>query len=112
MRVTWIDLNHIAANLPKSVDIRSRRSRAMTKIFSDQLVEFDLEVGLSESFAKEHGLPRSVAWDGNPEIHVYGISVFHQLHCLDIIRRSLYPKRYFPNMSHEQTVQHYCKSSP
>jgi hypothetical protein len=32
-----------------------------------------------------------------PEKQIYGIEMYHQLHCLDIIRKSFYRDKFFPN---------------
>ncbi|OIW25147.1 hypothetical protein CONLIGDRAFT_648198 [Coniochaeta ligniaria NRRL 30616] len=45
-----------------------------------------------------------------PGYYIYGLSMFHQVHCLDLIRRSFYPpthsKHYFPNKSDDEVVKH------
>lgn len=41
-----------------------------------------------------------------PEQYIYGLEVYHQLHCLDYIRQSFYPQIYFPNDTEYEVVHH------
>ena len=41
-----------------------------------------------------------------PGKHVYGISMYHQLHCLNTIRRSFYRERFFPDMPNDRFYFH------
>lgn len=41
-----------------------------------------------------------------PDYYIYGVSMFHQLHCLDTIRRSFYRERYFPNATDGDYIVH------
>ncbi|KAB5543049.1 hypothetical protein GE09DRAFT_1191673 [Coniochaeta sp. 2T2.1] len=36
----------------------------------------------------------------------YGLSVFHQVHCLDVLRRAYYPDHYFPNQTVQKVREH------
>ena len=52
------------------------------------------------------GLPRSVeSWAGEDMV-VYGVAAYHQLHCLDRIRQSFHPERYFPDEDEEMVIFH------
>lgn len=41
-----------------------------------------------------------------PGLYMYGLEVYHQLHCLDYVRRSFHPAHYFPN-STEHEINHH-----
>ncbi|GAQ46496.1 hypothetical protein ANI_1_1444104 [Aspergillus niger] len=56
--------------------------------------------------AKKHGLPKSVELYNDPGYLVYGLGVYHQLHCLNRLRKSFYPDVFYPNMSAEQVEIH------
>lgn len=32
--------------------------------------------------------------------------MFHQMHCLDLVRKSFYPKHYFPNKTQPEVIKH------
>jgi hypothetical protein len=37
---------------------------------------------------------------------MYGLEVYHQLHCLDYVRRAFYPTHYFPNETEHHVNYH------
>jgi hypothetical protein len=56
-------------------------------------------------------LPRTSEIYYEPGQYIYGISVFHQLHCLNIIRQSFYPERYRPKRRPGLITYHKSKLS-
>lgn len=68
--------------------------------------EYDNSISVSKEMAKKHNLPRTVEMPNDSNELLYGVSVFHQLHCLDVIRQALYPEHYFPHHSHSSLLQH------
>lgn len=42
-------------------------------------------------------LPESVELALDPGYSVYAVGVYHQFHCLNRIRKSFYPEKFFPN---------------
>ncbi|KAB2570614.1 uncharacterized protein LTHEOB_2736 [Lasiodiplodia theobromae] len=53
-----------------------------------------------------HNLPASLPAPNNPETHkVYGVSMFHQLHCLNFLRFAYYPEA-VTDMTAEEVVFH------
>ena len=54
---------------------------------------------------EQQGRPTIVSpWE--PEKYLYAPSMYHQLHCLDILRRSFNRERYFPNVTDAQFNYH------
>ena len=47
-----------------------------------------------------------------PGKQVYGISMYHQLHCLNTIRRSFYREKFFPDMPNDRFYFHKSRQNP
>ncbi|KAF9887066.1 hypothetical protein FE257_010560 [Aspergillus nanangensis] len=56
--------------------------------------------------AKQFGLPESVKAYLDPGNRIYVLGVYHQMHCLSRVRKSLYPQRYYPNESQHEVEHH------
>jgi hypothetical protein len=57
-------------------------------------------------------LPETVEVVDRPGYYAYGVSAYHQLHCLNRIRQSFYPDRFFPDDSKEEIIFHKSMSGP
>ena len=51
-------------------------------------------------------LSRSVESWVDQDMVVYGVAAYHQLHCLDRIRQSFHPERYFPDEDEAMVIFH------
>lgn len=60
--------------------------------------------------AKEVGLPETIELYNDPGFGGYGLGVYHQMHCLNRIRKSFYPDRYYPDQSQQEVAHHASKS--
>ncbi|CAK48457.1 hypothetical protein AnigIFM63604_006335 [Aspergillus niger] len=69
-------------------------------------LENDNGFKIANETAKKHGLPKSVELYRDPGYLIYGLGVYHQLHCLNRLRKSFYPDIFYPNMSTEQIEIH------
>lgn len=61
------------------------------------------------SLSKEGNLPESIEAWLDPGYAVYAVSVYHQLHCLNRIRKTFYPEKFFLNESEEDIIYHKSK---
>lgn len=52
------------------------------------------------------GLPDTVQSKYHPELNLYGLEVFHQLHCLNRIRQSFHREYYFSNETERRFIHH------
>ncbi|KAH8669042.1 hypothetical protein BX600DRAFT_511086 [Xylariales sp. PMI_506] len=53
--------------------------------------------------------PQTMRAPNDPDHFVMGLSVFHQLHCLNLIRKSLYPEYYHNASSHGSDDVHHME---
>lgn len=85
------------------------------------VIEYDKPVLLTRAHARELNLPESVpAWLDSPphpdngqsddDMLFYAVNMYHQVHCLDRIRKSFHPEQFFPNETKEMVRQHKSKS--
>lgn len=56
-------------------------------------------VGQEESEKLAKSSHESILSMYEPEKQIYGLSMYSQLHCLDVIRKSFYRHQFFPNMT-------------
>ncbi|PGG96500.1 hypothetical protein AJ79_09560 [Helicocarpus griseus UAMH5409] len=93
----------------------NRRFRP-TKIFQSETSD-EVEAAWSKILGVTDGvvqLPKSIASKLDESIesfvepgqYIYGVGMLHQMHCLNRIRRSFYPKKFFPNETQEQINVH------
>lgn len=59
--------------------------------------------------AKKFGLPEAIELYNDPGYGAYGLGVYHQMHCLNRIRKSFYPERYYPGESQHEVLHHTSK---
>ena len=71
---------------------------------TEGIIEAKYETFDIDSLVKSH------AAINDPKKFMYGLDVYHQLHCLDYVRRSIWPDIYFPNTT-EYKVNHHRGSS-
>ena len=64
-----------------------------------------LEEDVMLKLFEQQGRP-TIASPWEPEKYLYAPSMYHQLHCLDILRRSFNRERYFPNVTDVQFNYH------
>jgi hypothetical protein len=69
-------------------------------------VEHDHAILIPTKKAVAKGLPESVDTYLDPGYSVYGLGVYHQLHCLNRIRKTFYPDRYYPGASSHELEHH------
>jgi hypothetical protein len=68
---------------------------------TEGIIEAKYETGFEiDSLVKSH------AAIDDPKKFMYGLDVYHQLHCLDYVRRSFWPEVYYPNTT-EYEVNHH-----
>ncbi|KAL3470382.1 hypothetical protein BJX99DRAFT_267518 [Aspergillus californicus] len=70
------------------------------------LEDNDHELPFSTAQAKKLGLPESIEYYKDPGYHVYALGVGHQMHCLNRLRKSFHPDRYYPNASQHELLHH------
>lgn len=51
-------------------------------------------------------LPESIELFLDPGYSVYAVAVYHQYHCLNRIRKSFYPEKFFPNQTRKDIDFH------
>lgn len=51
-------------------------------------------------------LPDTIESKIHPGLFLYGLEVYHQLHCLDRIRKSFHPQYYFAGETEQEVVSH------
>lgn len=68
---------------------------------TDGIISASYENGI---FAE--GLPKTIQSKYRPELNMYGFEAHHQIHCLNIIRKSFYPDHYFPNETKRTITYH------
>lgn len=56
--------------------------------------------------AREVGLPEAIELYNDVGYGAYGLGVYHQMHCLNRIRKSFYPERYYPGESQHEVMHH------
>jgi hypothetical protein len=77
------------SGLPTSETDRAwKEMQALT----DGVVQLSYEAGFDVG-----SLARTNTSTIDSRLHMYGLEVYHQLHCLDMLRKSYYPEHYFPN---------------
>ena len=64
---------------------------------------------LPTSLAAEGKLPESVEAWLDPGYGIYAVGVYHQLHCLDRIRKTFYADKFFANEEEEDVIYHKSK---
>lgn len=64
-----------------------------------------IQASYSKGFQVD-SLPQTIHAKNDATQWMYGLEVFHQLHCLDYIRQSFYPGHYFPNETKHDVVYH------
>jgi hypothetical protein len=62
--------------------------------------------------AISEGLPESVDAYADPGYVPYALAVYHQMHCLNRIRRTFHADRWFPNDTAEKIEFHTGKQAP
>ncbi|KUJ21341.1 uncharacterized protein LY89DRAFT_778900 [Mollisia scopiformis] len=63
-----------------------------------------LDADISAKLAKTNHESTESVWE--PGKHVYGISMFHQLHCLNTIRKSFYREKFYPHVEEKKFLHH------
>jgi hypothetical protein len=71
-------------------------------------IEYDHLLVLPTEQTKDR-LPVTVDAFLDPGHSVYGLAVYHQMHCLNHIRKTFYADRFFPNMSMKMVQFHKSK---
>lgn len=79
---------------------------------SFHVIEYDQPVLIPREKAKAKGLPESVEGWLDPGQLVYAVSVYHQMHCLNHIRKTFYADKFFPNETKEQVDFHKSMVAP
>ncbi|KAH7633117.1 hypothetical protein B0T09DRAFT_86396 [Sordaria sp. MPI-SDFR-AT-0083] len=80
-------------------------SPAVDKAWESILGPSDGVLRLPLSISRKIGYPSSEIFYA-PGSYIYGVSMFHQLHCLDILRRSFWRETYFRNTSDAEFHDH------
>lgn len=60
--------------------------------------------------AIEVGLPEAIELFEDPGYGAYGLGVYHQMHCLNRIRKSFYPDAYYPGQARHELLHHASES--
>jgi hypothetical protein len=79
---------------------------------SNFATEYDHLVLIPKEKAIDSGLPESVDAYLDPGYVPYGLAVYHQIHCLNRIRKTFHADRYFPNDTAEKIEFHKGKHDP
>ncbi|KAK2821867.1 hypothetical protein FQN49_007594 [Arthroderma sp. PD_2] len=85
---------------------QSSPSEEVDEAWNGWLREHDHLLKFPTEKAKEVGLPESIELYNDPGYSAYGLGVYHQMHCLNRIRKSFYPERYYPNQTQHEVLQH------
>ncbi|KAK5950144.1 hypothetical protein OHC33_008859 [Knufia fluminis] len=64
-----------------------------------------IQAAVHTGFDIQH-LPESNISNVDSRYHSYGLEVFHQLHCLDRIRKTFHAEHYFPNDTEAELIWH------
>ncbi|KAK5988289.1 hypothetical protein PT974_12433 [Cladobotryum mycophilum] len=70
------------------------------------LREYDHLFMFPQEKAKAVGLPETIELYNDPGYGAYGLGVYHQMHCLNRIRKTFYPERYYPNETQHEVMHH------
>lgn len=70
------------------------------------LLDNDFMIQITLQQAKAVGLPETVELYNDPGYGAFGLGVYHQMHCLNQLRKSLYAERYYPNESRAKVLHH------
>ncbi|GAB0136510.1 hypothetical protein EsDP_00004810 [Epichloe bromicola] len=85
---------------------QSPPSDQVDKAWHDWLQEHDHLFKFPKHKAKQFGLPEAIELYNDPGYGAYGLGVYHQMHCLNRIRKSFYPERYYPGESQHEVLHH------
>ncbi|OGM49045.1 hypothetical protein ABOM_002346 [Aspergillus bombycis] len=85
---------------------QSSPSDEVDEAWNGWLREHDHLFKFPQEKAREVGLPETVELYNDPGYGAYGLGVYHQMHCLNRIRKSFYPDRYYPNQTQHQLLHH------
>ncbi|KAH8812721.1 hypothetical protein F5884DRAFT_786191 [Xylogone sp. PMI_703] len=78
---------------------QSSTSEKVEHAWDSWLREHDDMILIPKAKAISLNLPETIEAFNDPGYMAYGLAVYHQMHCLNRIRKSFYPDKFFPNDS-------------
>lgn len=85
---------------------QSPPSDEVDRAWHNWLQEHDHLFKFRKDKAQEVGLPEAIELYNDPGYGAYGLGVYHQMHCLNRIRKSFYPERYYPGETQHEVMHH------